>query len=258
MRPFTSTKEAAGQSGSDADGSAMGAYWDAKARENAMFFIHSALDYGDTDEQEFWASGPDNLDRTLEPFSRAISPTDQVIEIGCGIGRMTRALADRAAHVLGIDVSEEMVDRARRALAQLDNVELMVGSGRDLTGVADASVDVAYSFIVFQHIPDPQVTCRYIEEIGRVLRPGGWTVFQVSEQPDIHRRETWAGSESLKDRVGRLVGERPRGCLQPQWLGSALRREDLLGSLDRGGLVLDATLGDGMQYCMVSAHRPTG
>lgn len=258
MKPFSTTRAPAGTEADGAEGRAIRAYWDAKARENAMFFIHSTLDYAHTDEAEFWASGPDNLDRTLEPFSRTIEPTDRVIEVGCGIGRLTRALADRARHVVGVDVSKEMIDRAREALADVANVELVVGSGLDLRGVADASMDVAYSFIVFQHIPDPRVTCGYIEEIGRVLRPGGWTVFQVSEQPEIHRRESWAADDTLVKRVSRLRGHKPRGCLEPQWLGSALSREELLAALARAGLVLDATLGDGTQYCVVSAHRPPG
>jgi SAM-dependent methyltransferase len=256
MKPFSTTRTPVGLGAEGAEGQAMRAYWDAKARENAMFFIHSSLDYTRTDEAEFWASGPDNLDRTLDPFSRTIGPTDRVIEIGCGIGRLTRAIADRAAHVVGVDVSSEMVDRAREALADVANVELVLGNGVDLSGVADASMDVAYSFIVFQHIPDPKVTCRYIEEIGRVLRPGGWTVFQVSEQPEIHRRESWASDDTYTKRLARFLGHKPRGCLQPEWLGSALGREELLGALDRAGLVLHDTLGDGTQYCMVSADRP--
>ncbi|HEX4175424.1 MAG TPA: class I SAM-dependent methyltransferase [Acidimicrobiales bacterium] len=251
MKPFSTAKV-----NTEPNERAMREYWDARARENAMYFIHSTLDYAHTDQAEFWASGLDNLDRTLEPFSRTIEPTDRVIEIGCGIGRLTKAIADRAAHVLGVDVSSEMIDRAREALAGVENVEFAVGNGRDLSGVADASMDVAYSFIVFQHIPDPQITCRYIEEIGRVLRPGGWTVFQVSELPEIHRRETWTDRDTLKARLGRLFGSRPRGCLEPQWLGSAVSREDLTDALTRGGLVLDATLGDGSQFCMVNAHRP--
>jgi SAM-dependent methyltransferase len=257
MKPFSTTRTSVGNEAEGANGQGMRAYWDGKARENAMYFIHSTLDYAHTDEAEFWASGPDNLDRTLEPFSRTIGPTDRAIEIGCGIGRLTRAIADRAAHVTGVDVSVEMVVRARQALAGVANVELLVGNGLDLSGIEDASMDVAYSFIVFQHIPDPQVTCRYIEEIGRVLRPGGWTVFQVSEQPEIHQRESWATDDSYTKRLGRFIGHKPRGCLEPEWLGSALSREELLSAIDRAGLVLHDTLGDGTQYCMVSADRPT-
>ncbi|MGH9029501.1 MAG: class I SAM-dependent methyltransferase, partial [Acidimicrobiales bacterium] len=237
----------------------MRSYWDSKARENAMYFIHNTLDYTQTDEGAFWESGPDNLERTLAPFSRKILAADRVVEIGCGIGRITRAIAMRAAHVVGVDVSHEMIQRARLALADLDNVDLMVGNGLDLGGVDDASVDVAYSFIVFQHIPDPSITCGYIREIGRVLRPGGWTVFQVSELPEIHRRDTWVEGAGITSNVRQVLSgalrRRPRGCLAPQWLGSAVDRAELLGALDDGGLVFDDSVGDGSQFCLVNAHR---
>ncbi len=239
-----------------ATGHDMAAYWDAKARENAMFYIHSVLDYADTDAEAFWASGVDNLDRTLGLFDLRIAPTDTVVEIGCGIGRITRPLAERAERVVALDVSAEMVRRATSALADLSNVELVVGNGCDLTGIPDASADVVYSFIVFQHIPDPAITCRYVTDIGRVLKPGGWTLFQVSDLPVIHRPETHAAVRSLGARIGRLRRRLPRGCLAPEWLGSAVDRSDLLAALSAGGLVLDGTHGDGTQYCFVHAHKP--
>ncbi|HAM00782.1 MAG TPA: hypothetical protein DCQ30_00915 [Acidimicrobiaceae bacterium] len=231
-------------------------YWDKKARENAMYYIQSELDYAHVDRNEFWASGDDSLARTLSPFDLSVQPTDEVVDIGCGIGRTTRALATKARHVIGVDVSLEMVERGRKELADLGNVELLLGNGRDLSGIGDASVDVVYSFIVFQHIPDPAITCEYIQEIGRVLRPGGWTVFQVSELPEIHHREMWRGSESVRTRAMRLLGRAPRGTLAPEWLGSALSHDQLVGALDDAGLVLAASVGEGSQFCLVHARRP--
>lgn len=234
----------------------MQAYWDAKARENAMFYIHSELDYSHTDPAEFWASGERNLEHTLALFGDRIGPDDRVLEIGCGMGRLTRPLAARAAHVTGVDVSAEMVRRARQALADLANVDLLVGTGTDLAGIPDASATVVYSFIVFQHIPDPAITCHYIREMGRVLEPGGWALFQISDFPDIHRADAHPTQRTWRTRLGQLRGRRPRGCLSPEWLGSAVPRHDLLGALEAGGLVLDGTVGDGTQYCFVRAHRP--
>lgn len=231
-------------------------YWDAKASENAMFYIHSELDYARTDPAEFWASGERNLEQTLAFFGDRIGPDDHVVEIGCGMGRLTRPLAARAARVTGVDVSAEMVRRGADALADLANVELVVGDGTDLAGISDRSADVVYSFIVFQHIPDPAVTCRYIRDIGRVLRPGGWALFQVSDHPDIHRADAHPAERTWRARLGRRLGRRPQGCLAPEWLGSAVPRTDLLAALSDGGLVLDGTVGDGTQYCFVHAHRP--
>jgi SAM-dependent methyltransferase len=250
------SRTSAEKRGGRSDAQSMRTFWDSRARENAMFFIHNTLDYRRTDEKEFWESGPENLDRTLEPFRRHILPEHRVLEIGCGIGRMTRALASRARHVVGIDVSDEMIQRARVALSDLDNVELIVGNGVDLESVEDSSIDVAYSFIVFQHIPDPRVTCGYIREIGRVLRPGGWSVFQVSEKPELHRPETWRSAEGARTRLARALGKLPRGCLDAQWLGSALGHDQLLEAIADGGLVLDGAVGEGSQFCLVNAHRP--
>ncbi|MHB8329636.1 MAG: class I SAM-dependent methyltransferase [Acidimicrobiales bacterium] len=234
----------------------MRAYWDAKARENAKYYIHSVLDYRRTDNDAFWASGAEALENTLGPFGRSIAAADRVLEIGCGIGRITKALAERAGHVIGVDVSAEMIERARLELAHLDNVELLAGNGRDLAQIPSSSCDVVYSFIVFQHIPDPAVTCNYVREIGRVLAGGGWTVFQVSDYPEIHRPEFHRAILGWRPRMERLFGRRPRGCMAPQWLGSAVARTDLLAALADGGLELDATVGDGTQFCLVHAHKP--
>ena len=236
----------------------MRAYWDARARENAMFFIHSQLDYRETDETEFWASGVDNLDRTLATHGLEIKPTDRVVEIGCGMGRITRPLANRACHVVGLDVSAEMIERAQQALHDLPNVELLVGNGCDLDGIADASADVVYSFIVFQHIPDPAITYGYIREIGRVLAPGGWALFQVSELPEIHRTDAHRVDRTARTRIRQLFGRQPKGCLTAEWLGSAVRRVDLLRALEEGGLEFAGSVGDGTQYCFVHAVKGSG
>ena len=234
----------------------MRAYWDAKARENPMWFIHSQLDYADPDADAFWRSGEEALEGTLTTVGAWFAPTERVLEIGCGIGRMTRAIAARAGSVVALDVSSEMIARARVELADLPDVELVVGSGHDLDGLADAAFDAVYSFVVFQHIPDPAVTCAYITEIGRVLRPGGWTVFQVSEEPAVHDRSRWApGERSVRAFLARRRGRRAGGCLAPEWLGSALSHADLLGALARGGLELVTTSGEGTQFCIVHARR---
>jgi SAM-dependent methyltransferase len=234
----------------------MGAFWDAKARENAMYFIHSCLDYNHPNEEEFWRSGEEALRLTLEPFGLHFTGGERVLEIGCGIGRMTRALAAQAASVVGLDVSAEMVAAARRELAAIANASFVVGTGTDLSGFHDASFDVCYSFIVFQHIPDPAVTCNYVVEIGRVLRPGGWAVFQVSEQPERHASSSYAGTNGGRQRLRRAAGRAPRGCLEPQWLGSAVPRADLVHAVERGGMTLEGTSGDGTQFCMVHVKRP--
>ncbi|MER3453056.1 MAG: hypothetical protein C4344_05260 [Acidimicrobiia bacterium] len=122
-------------------------------------------------------------------------------------------------------------------------------------GLPSGAFDVVYSFLVFQHIPDPAVTYAYVRDIGRVLRPGGWTLFQVSERPEIHRAASYPMCRGLGPALRRLLGRAPRGSLDPRWLGSAIERDQLLRALEAGDLVLDGTVGDGTQFCFVRAHR---
>src|SRR5438067_2288386 len=107
------------------------------------------------------------------------SPLDlTVLEIGCGVGRMTRMLGRIFGNVTALDVSREMLDRTRVNLADLDNVKLMLGDGATLPGVPDESHDFAFSFIVFQHIPSTEVIASYCRDVTRVLRPGSLFKFQ--------------------------------------------------------------------------------
>jgi SAM-dependent methyltransferase len=105
--------------------------------------------------------------------------------------------------------------------------------------------------VVLQHIPDPQVTLGYIREMGRVLRPGGWSVFQISNAPEIHRprrrgpRARWAA----------FRGRMPKGQADPAWLGSWIDLDDLRSAASDGGLDLERIEGEKTQFCMVLARR---
>src|SRR5258708_7581787 len=147
-------------------------FWDARARENAYYFINNNLDYWHTDEQAFWASGEETLALLERELGVQPAPSDVVLDLGCGVGRMVRVLAGHSRAVIGLDVAGEMLARAQELNGDLEHVTWVQGDGRSLDGVADASVDLVVSFVVFQHIPDPRVTLAYIRDMGRVLRPG--------------------------------------------------------------------------------------
>ena len=101
-----------------------------------------------------------------------VRPSDTVLEIGCGIGRVGEAVAPRCAQWIGCDVSPTMLDHARERLAEHANVRLVEISGFDLAGIADASIDVVYCTVVFMHL-DEWDRYAYVVEAIRVLRPGG-------------------------------------------------------------------------------------
>jgi SAM-dependent methyltransferase len=225
-------------------------FWDARARENAEYFVDNRLDYNHGDEAFFWEQGAKDLDRMLELVGARVQPSDHVLDVGCGVGRLTRALAPRAARVTGLDISPEMVARARENLEGHDNVVVEVGDGISLRPLGDGSVDVVISIVVFQHIPDPRITLGYVEDMGRVLRPGGWAAFQVSNDPVVHSRDYPQPS-----RLKKLLGRAPKGQDDPAWRGSAVSLDDLRAAIDRGGMTLEAITGEGTQYCIVRTRR---
>jgi SAM-dependent methyltransferase len=95
-----------------------------------------------------------------------------VVEIGPGGGRWSEVLAARAQRTILVDVTPAVLELCRERLGDQPNVEYRVSSGCDLPGVEDCSVDAIWSFDVFVHVA-PVDQAGYLDEIARVLRPGG-------------------------------------------------------------------------------------
>jgi cyclopropane fatty-acyl-phospholipid synthase-like methyltransferase len=147
--------------------------WDARARENPRAYIN----WPDIPDQEeaFFASGRADYAKYVGPFlgKMQIDPRGKTaLEIGCGIGRLSRCLAEEFSQVIGVDVSPEMV--AKASSYGLPGLTFRAVSGGDLAGIKDSSVDFVLSFAVFQHVPDKNAILRYFEETARVLRRGGF------------------------------------------------------------------------------------
>lgn len=224
----------------------MRTFWNARAREDPFFFVDDRRRYKDPDLAEFWSAGERDLQNILDIFGLSVDAADVVLDIGCGVGRLTRVLAARAASVIALDVSEEMLDRARQHNPQLANVTWLLGDGTTLDGVGTGSVDLVVSHVVFQHIPDPQITLGYVREIGRVLRSGGWAVFQVSNDPQVHK----AQPVGIFGRAGK-----PKGRDDPAWVGSAVDLGDLRQAAAGGGMTIEQITGEGTQFCLVLTSR---
>ena len=227
-------------------------FWDARADEDPFYFVDNRLEYGHPDLERFWASGPEALDLLLTDLGAAIAPDDDVVEIGCGVGRMTRVLAERAATVRALDVSARMLELAREHNAQLGNVEWILGDGVSLAPIESDSADVCHSDVVFQHIPDPEITLGYVSEIGRVLRSGGWAAFQVSNAPSIHD----PGPVSrLRVGLRAALGRGPHGQNDPRWRGSAVDLQRLEAVAGVAGLRVERVTGAGTQNCRLLLRR---
>jgi len=100
-----------------------------------------------------------------------LRPADRVLDLGCGAGWATRLLAARVPEgkVIGVDISDEMIERAQRSSASFSNIEFAVGSSEKIPS-ADDSFDKALSIESFYYYPDQGAA---LNELRRVLKPGG-------------------------------------------------------------------------------------
>ena len=101
-----------------------------------------------------------------------IGESDDVLELGCGIGRIGRELAPHCRSWTGVDISENMIRYAGERMAQLDNVHFHQLERSDLAMLDDNQFDKAYSIAVFCHM-DKEDLYLYLRELNRVVRPGG-------------------------------------------------------------------------------------
>lgn len=106
-----------------------------------------------------------------------IRPGDTVVDLGCGPATQLAMVARLNPDVrfVGVDLSEEMLERARAYGAEqgLGNVAFQQADVTDLGFLGDASVDAVFSTVALHHLPDVDHLERTFAEVARVLRPGG-------------------------------------------------------------------------------------
>ena len=210
--------------------------WDERARENAEYYVASATK--EWDPREFFRTGEVSVANEIMPEMLRIckgerSPLElSMLEIGCGVGRMTKMLARIFGQVTAVDVSREMIERARVNLEPLDNISLVLGNGATLAAIGDSTHDFAFSFLVFQHIPTRDVIASYCHEVHRVLKPGSLFKFQV-------QGASWE-----------------RIAPPDTWSGVTITEEDAAALSQETGFTLEHSSGAGSQYFWLWFRKP--
>lgn len=234
--------------------------WDRRAREDASYYV--AFGRRRQSREEFLSSAGDVLRSLREEYRRFPPGTDfrqcTALEIGCGPGRLIAALSDDFGRLFGVDVSGEMVALARENLRDIPHAEARQGTGADLAGFGDNSIDFCYSYAVFQHIPDKDVVRNYLREVCRVLKPGGVFKGQLNGLP--HTREP--GGESLP-----VSGWSARAAvpgLPPEqqvavdtWCGVGFCPEEVARFATEQGMQLLAMDGFDTQYLWIAMRKPS-
>jgi ubiquinone/menaquinone biosynthesis C-methylase UbiE len=191
-------------------------FWNKAAEENPYWFVSSFGPYNKTRNlDEFWASGQMIWADLKRASGYKPTPNDTVLEIGCGIGRLTRVIAPEVSCVIAIDISENMLAIAREA--RLPNADFRIAEGFSLPGIPNGSVDLALGYCVFQHLPSHSALESYLVEMCRVTKPRGLIAFTLGPRD-------WKAWLLPVLRVRAYIREKlksngPKGIYQKEWVG---------------------------------------
>jgi SAM-dependent methyltransferase len=132
--------------------------------------------------EAFYASGTQNVAtilRTLERNAIDVSSLRRCMDFGCGVGRLTAALAAHFPEVIGVDVSASHLELGRETLAKRGIANVSWRLLETIGHIADLpTVDLVVSLIVLQHNPPPVMRALLEGLLGR-LAPRGAAVIQI-------------------------------------------------------------------------------
>ena len=210
--------------------------WDDRARENAKWYIHTGK--MDQSDEEFDATGKSEIAKFVLADPAITRGRDlkrlRMLEIGCGIGRMTKHLAEAFGEVHATDVSTEMVNKARERMRDYPNVFLYETNGMDFAALPSDYFDLIFSVYVFQHLPDVSITHSNIRDACRTLKPGGLLKFHVCavdhEEYARMPKDTWTGAAFTEAEIRRAARE--------------------------NNMRLMSVLGSGTMYCWATLRKP--
>jgi ubiquinone/menaquinone biosynthesis C-methylase UbiE len=200
--------------------------WNARARSNAKWYINTVR----------WRQGDSEFDETGKAETESLIGSQlalltggrdpkglRMLEIGCGIGRMTRHLAEVFGEVHATDVSGEMIDRARARLGGWANITFRETSGLDFSEYPDGTFDVILCAYVYQHVPSATVIMGNAADAYRVLRPGGVFKFQANGVTNAEfgrlPKDTWTGEAFTAAQVRDLARKLGAQMLGSQGIG---------------------------------------
>ena len=149
--------------------------------------------------EELWHELPDELeppDFELRHgfLTHELRPDLRVLDLGCGEGRFTAEIASAGASVVGADVAQAAIDRARARSPELEFARVEIDGELPF---ADGAFDLVWASEVIEHVSD---TARWLSEARRVLKPGG--VLLVTTPSHGRLRVAVGGLERFSEPLG--------------------------------------------------------
>lgn len=181
-----------------------------------------------------------------------------VVDIGCGAGRLTKSMAADFGEIIGVDVSDGMLEVARANISE-SNVEFRLGDGITLP-VESSTADAAFSTHVFQHFDSLSLAHTNFSEIARILRPGATMMVHLPVVMPPAGIPGLLGLLAARKRVDdlRATVKRWRGSPLMRWLQYPwpwlLRELPAMGLVDLE-LVVFRSASNGIDHACVLARR---
>ncbi len=183
---MTSRPDAAAAAGADSRVERLRSRWDEHGRTDAMWAVLTDPNKsgGRWEAKDFYADGRAEIQRLMTRLD-GLGVADQrerALDFGCGVGRLTNALAEHYKRVDGVDISAEMVKRAAKLTPNRERCTFHVNVAADLGSFPDDTFDLVHCSIVLQHV-GPELCRSYIAEFARIVKPGGVVHFQLPVKP---------------------------------------------------------------------------
>lgn len=200
--------------------------WEGLAQSDPFWAVCSDPErrQGRWNREEFFSSGRHEIECVLgciNSLGLAIDRGAPALDFGCGVGRLTRAMAAYFPECHGADISPTMVRLAEKFNQDMPHCKFLLNERRDLSCFEANYFGFIYSSIVLQHIP-PRHSRRYLQEMVRVTKRGGVLVFQVLDDLRIGFVPRLRQKIGFRRNLRRFVsGNNGQGTIDLYWLGEA-------------------------------------
>jgi ubiquinone/menaquinone biosynthesis C-methylase UbiE len=193
------------------------------------------------DQEELFATGRNEIKVVLAYVAKlGLNPdwNSPALDFGCGVGRLTQALAAYFPECWGVDISPTMIRLAKEYSQDFPHCHFLLNEHEHLESLQDNYFGFIYTSIVLQHIAE-QYSRRYISELIRVLKPGGVLVFQIPDSLRLGRVKKMRAKMALRSKVEAVLGGKKSYVMEMHCIQEAEVRELVK---EGGGQVVDVRL----------------